>query len=165
MASPRLNKGRHSQVGHVYSITTVACGRRRLFADHEAARIIIQEIEAANRQGLSVSLAWLLMPDHLHWLFQLEYGSLSAVMQQFKACTAQSINQTQQRRGSVWQAGFHDHCVRGERSLGNTARYLLENPIRANLASDIADYPYWWCAWRIEDDLPVAMEKRSPEGV
>jgi putative transposase len=164
MASPRLNKGRHSQVGHVYSITTVACGRRRLFSDHGAARIIISEIEATDRQGLSVSLAWVLMPDHLHWLFQLESGSLSALMQQFKARTAQSINRMRKSRGNIWQAGFHDHWVRDEGSLEKIARYLLENPIRANLVSNIADYPYGWCTWQVEDDLPVTMgAKRSPE--
>jgi putative transposase len=162
MASPRLNKGRHSHVGHVYSITTVACGRHRLFTDHEAARIVRSEIEAVDRSGLSVSLAWVLMPDHLHWLFQLKSGSLSALMQQFKARTAQSINRIRKSRGTVWQAGFHDHCVRDERSLDNIARYLLENPIRAKLVSDIADYPYWWCAWRVEDDIPVAVDANRP---
>lgn len=164
MASPRLNKGRHSRVGHVYSITTVACGRRRLFADHEAARIILSEIEATDRLGLAASLAWVLMPDHLHWLFKLESDSLSSVMQQFKARTAQSINQARQRRGSVWQAGFHDHCVRDERSLGKIARYLLENPIRTGLVSDLADYPYWWCAWQVEGDLQAAVDaERAPD--
>jgi REP element-mobilizing transposase RayT len=164
MASPRLNKGRHSQIGHVYSITTVACGRRRLFADHEAAGIIASEIKGADRRGLTASLAWVLMPDHLHWLFQLQAGALSTLIQQFKARTAQSINQAQQRRGSVWQAGFHDHCVRNEESLETIARYLLENPIRAGLVSDLADYPYWWCAWQVEGDLQAAVDaERAPD--
>ena len=114
-------------------------------------------MKVADGRGLTASLAWVLMPDHLHWLFQLESGSLSTLIQQFKAGTAQSINQTQQRRGSVWQAGFHGHCVRDERSLGKIARYLLENPIRAGLVSDIADYPYWWCAWQVEGDLQAAV--------
>ena len=147
MASPRLLKGRHSSVGAFYAITTVARGRHPLFESPAMVGIVATEIEATDEIGLSSTLAWVLMPDHLHWLLSLESGSLSALVQRFKMRSAQAINRSLDRRGSVWQAGFHDHRVRDERVLLNVARYLLENPIRAGLASVIGEYPHAWCAW------------------
>ena len=147
MASPRLLKGRHSSVGAFYSITTVSHGRRRLFEDPATASLVATEIAATDRHGLSSTLAWVLMPDHLHWLCSLESGSLGALVQRFKMRSAQAINRTRHCHGAVWQAGFHDHRVRDEISLRNVARYLLENPIRAGLVSAIEEYPHAWCAW------------------
>lgn len=147
MASPRLLKSRHSSIGAFYAVTTATFGRRRLFEDPTMASLVAIEIAATDDLGLSSMLAWVLMPDHLHWLFSLESGSLSALVQRFKMRSAQAINRTLDRRGSVWQAGFHDHRVRDERALLNVARYLLENPIRAGIASVIGEYPHAWCAW------------------
>jgi REP element-mobilizing transposase RayT len=87
------------------------------------------------------------MPDHLHWLFRLDSGTLSGTIQRMKLRSAQAINRIEKRHGPVWQAGFHDHCIRDERSLQGHARYLIENPLRAGLADKVGDYPHLWCAW------------------
>ena len=150
MASPRLNLGRYSRIGHIYSITTVACRRRPVLTTEAAAGTIRTELQSCDNLGLSTSLAWVLMPDHLHWLFQLDSGSLSAIVQRLKARTALAFNRASNCRGSLWQAGFHDHCIRSEESLGNVALYLLHNPIRAGLTERIDDYPHWWCVWDLE---------------
>lgn len=134
-------------VGHVYAITTVTCRRRPLFTDTDLAGVVAGEIEHSDRQHLSSSMAWVLMPDHLHWLFRLESRTLQALMQRFKMRTAQSLNRIRHSHGSIWQAGFHDRCVRDEASLHRIARYLLENPVRARLVTEIEQYPHAWCAW------------------
>ncbi|NZA28115.1 transposase [Luteimonas sp. SJ-92] len=93
------------------------------------------------------SLAWVVMPDHLHWLLQLRRSSLSRCMQAFKSRSARAVNAAGAWQGSVWQAGFYDHRLRDERDLERQSRYLIANPIRRGLVSDIDAYPYWWCRW------------------
>ncbi|MES2669047.1 MAG: transposase [Pseudomonadota bacterium] len=93
------------------------------------------------------SLAWVLMPDHLHWLFCLRSSGLSAVVQKMECRSANSINRALNRQGIVWQAGFYDRRVDSEESLHRQARYMIENPLRAGIVSSIEEYPYWWCAW------------------
>jgi REP element-mobilizing transposase RayT len=154
MPSPRLLKGRFSRVGHVYSITTVTHGRRALFAIPLRAEIVSDQIPEADRSGRTHTLAWVLMPDHLHWLFRLESGNLSAAVHWLKMRSAQAINRKESRQGRLWQDGFHDRCIRDQHELHRHACYIVENPIRSGLCHRIEDHPHWWCAWiRSSQDL------------
>ena len=147
MSSPRLLKGRRSQVGDYYAVTTNAQGRKAVFRDPSSANAVISEIHRSQECGDIESLAWVLMPDHLHWLFCLRSSGLSAVVQKMKCRSANSINRALNRHGIVWQAGFYDRRVDSEESLHCQARYMIENPLRAGIVSSIEEYPYWWCAW------------------
>ena len=152
MPSPRLLIGRRSILGHYYAITTIASDRRPLFLHADHVEAVAKEIAASDERGDVSTLAWVLMPDHLHWLFRLDSGMLSGTIQKMKMRSARTINRTGQRHGPVWQPGFHDHCIRDERSLQRHARYLVENPLRAGLVDRIEDYPHLWCAWTCESD-------------
>ena len=94
------------------------------------------------------NMAYLLMPDHLHWLFTLgDEKDLSIFMQSFKRYTSRKINIERTSTGPVWQAGFHDHAVRKEEDLKHIARYIVANPLRAKLVKSIKDYPHWDAVW------------------
>jgi REP element-mobilizing transposase RayT len=92
------------------------------------------------------------MPDHFHWLMQLLPGAeLSGVVQSVKGRTASRINRSARAQGSkLWQPGFHDHAVRREEDLGALARYIVENPLRAGLVQNVADYALWDSVWAAE---------------
>ena len=92
-------------------------------------------------------MAWVLMPDHVHWLLKLEQGSLGSCMQAFKSRTARGINAVRGASGPVWQAGFYDHQLRNDEDLAAQARYVVANPLRRGLVDRIEDYPHWWCPW------------------
>jgi REP element-mobilizing transposase RayT len=138
-----LRKGRHSEASHAYLITTVTHERRRLFSDWRLGRLVAHEIAAAPVD----TLAWVVMPDHLHWLFQLRAVPLQRVVGPMKSRSAQAINRALSRTGEVWQKGYHDHGVRQEEDLRALARYVVANPLRAGLAEHIGDYPLWDAAW------------------
>ncbi|GAA61149.1 transposase [Pseudoalteromonas sp. BSi20652] len=46
-------------------------------------------------------------------------------------------------RQKLWQKGFYDHLIRNTEDLNSCARYIVANPLRANLIENIAEYPYW----------------------
>ena len=88
------------------------------------------------------------MPDHLHWLFQLQASaSLSEVMKIYKARSARAIKHYLGRRGAFWQKAFYDHALREEEDLISIARYIVANPLRAGLVSHIGEYPHWDSIW------------------
>ena len=147
MTSPRLLKGRTSLPGAFYAITTVASRRRPLFRDSLLARIIIREIRRCDEEGRSASVAWIVMPDHLHWLLRLDEDSLGACLQAFKSRSARAINLARGTQGAVWQAGYYDHRLRAAEDLEQQARYLIGNPLRSGLVDDVDAYPHWWCRW------------------
>ncbi|PLK50064.1 transposase [Uliginosibacterium sp. TH139] len=148
MPYTHLRKGRFSEAGRVYLVTTVTESRRPVFADFQSARIVVRTLKTLHEQALVSSLAWVVMPDHLHWLFELSQEvELSDVIRHLKGRSAREINAIHGTRGKVWQRAFHDHAVRTDEDLQGVARYIVANPLRANLASEIGAYPHWDAAW------------------
>ena len=49
--------------------------------------------------------------------------------------------------GQVWQPAYHDHALRAEDDLLVCARYLVANPVRAELVRSAHKYPYWNAVW------------------
>ena len=147
MSSPRLQHGREAIHGATYAITAVAAGRRATFADADAAEAVVDELRLAGRLGLATSLAWVVMPDHLHWMFELQGFSLAQVVGRVKSCSARRINLLRGTDGAIWQAGYYDHRMRDHEDLLAQALYILGNPVRRGLVSQAGAYPYAWCRY------------------
>jgi putative transposase len=147
MASPRLTGGRRSNLHSLYAITTVTRDRAPLFSKLDLAHCIAAQIAVSDEEGSTSTHAWVVMPDHVHWLFSLERRDLSACVARFKSRSARAIHQARGSRGRVWQSGYFDHRVRNEDDFRTQARYILDNPLRAGLVKKLADYPHWGCRW------------------
>ena len=144
----RLRRGRVSESERAYLLTTVTRRRLCVFDDFELARQTIGELRACDEAGLSTTLAFVLMPDHLHWLIQLHDTQLSALIQRVKSRSAAAINRVRGTQGAtLWQAGFHDRAVRDGENLRDIARYVIANPVRAGLCRSVGAYPHWDAAW------------------
>jgi REP element-mobilizing transposase RayT len=137
-----LRKGRVSLPGQVYHVTTITLDRQAVFSDLQSARFLINALRQAQTRGEATTLAFVVMPDHMHWLMQLDAGaSLSNVVGAVKAVTAHGLGER------IWQTGFHDHALRREEDLATLARYIVANPVRAGLVQRVGDYPHWDAVW------------------
>ncbi|MCP4299950.1 MAG: hypothetical protein GY783_05165 [Gammaproteobacteria bacterium] len=70
-----LRKGRYSQVGCFYFLTTSVAGRRRLFTEKDRANIVLDAIRWLHAADRFMVDAAVVMPDHLHVVGQLGSGS------------------------------------------------------------------------------------------
>jgi REP element-mobilizing transposase RayT len=123
-----LRKGRHSLHYQVYCITTVTRNRHPLFADINVARLLVHELRRLHEYGDVTSLAWVIMPDHLHWLIQLnECLPLSRVVKTLKARSALTINRHRCQSGSLWQRAYYDRAARKDDDIRRIARYIVAN--------------------------------------
>ncbi|MCY1389325.1 Transposase IS200 like protein [compost metagenome] len=147
MPSSHLRKGRYSEPGHYYLVTAIVANRAPVFSDLRAGRLLVTQFRLAHEQSRALSKAWVVMPDHFHWLIQLQSGSLSDLVARVKACSARAVNAQRQSAGKLWQSGFHDRGVRTDEELKHIARYIIANPLRANLVERIGDYPLWDAVW------------------
>ena len=146
--SYRLRTGRVSETGRGYLITTVTHERQKFFSEFTLARSAICELRHCDEIGLCDTLAFVLMPDHLHWLFQLRAGSLSNLVQRFKSRSAKNLNEMAGMIGrQVWQEGFHDHAIRDNEDIQGIARYIVANPLRIGIVRSVRDYPHWDAPW------------------
>ncbi|MFJ3484629.1 REP-associated tyrosine transposase [Pseudomonas sp. NPDC090202] len=145
--SQSLRDGRFSETGQIYMVTSTVVDRRPVFSDWRIGRLLVAELKDAQERNLARSLAWVIMPDHFHWLLELQQADLSTLLQQVKSRTCKAVNRATGSRGSLWQDGFHDIAVREEDDLVKFARYIVANPLRAGLVSRLGDYPLWDAVW------------------
>ncbi|QID18141.1 transposase [Nitrogeniibacter mangrovi] len=148
MTYDALRRGRASLPGHAYHITIATAGRKPIFTDMTCARLAIDTLRQSDDAQRGKTIAWALMPDHLHWLLTLgETVSLARIVHRFKGRSARRINRHLKRSGTLWQRAYHDHTIREDEDLKSTARYIVANPLRAGLVERIGDYPHWDAAW------------------
>jgi len=149
-----LRKGRVSLPGHAYVLTTSTEQRRPLFKNPILGRIVVKEMRRLHEQQAVNSLAFVIMPDHLHWLFILGEGwTLAQLARTLKGRSARIISQQENyQKGQkniqpVWQRGYYDHSVRDDEDLHRMARYIVANPLRAGLVKQLSNYPLWDALW------------------
>ena len=143
-----LRKGRVSLENSAYLVTMVTDDRIRYFEDAGAARAAARCFDDVTLLRDARMLAWVLMPDHAHWLLQLgEKDDLGLVMNRIKSASARLVNQGLKRQGSLWDSAYHDHALRSEEDLRTVARYIISNPLRAGLVRRAGDYPFWNAVW------------------
>jgi len=147
--SSKLRQGRFSESGRIYHLRTCTYERRLFFSDFFLGRVVVNGFRFLHERGDVSSLAFVVMPEHLHWLIELKgKRSLDAVMQSLKGYTARGINALIGRPGKpVWQAGYFDRALRTDEDVREVARYIIGNPLRAGLCKDVGKYPLWDAIW------------------
>ncbi|MBN0987752.1 REP-associated tyrosine transposase [Amphritea pacifica] len=143
--SSALRKGRFSESGRIYLVTFVTHQRTPIFHDFGCGRIVVSSMRFLTT--LSDTLAYVIMPDHVHWLVELRDGSLERSVHSLKSFSAKEINKKLGWSGHIWQKGFHDHAIRDEEDLTEIARYIVMNPIRAGLVKSCREYALWDAVW------------------
>ena len=143
-----LRKGRFSSRNFIYQVSTATADRMPVFEDFLFARTVILSMKREDDAGHTETLAFVVMPDHLHWLFQLKSDrSLAGSINSMKSHATRTINRLSRRQGSLWQKGFYDRAIRRDEDLRAIARYIVANPLRAGIARTVAMYPFWDSVW------------------
>jgi len=106
-------------------LTTKTHQRQPLFHDFHHARLVVKHLRVSNDIQDCHSLAWVVMPDHLHWLIELKEVTLGTLMRKFKSRTAIALR----------------------KAVVHVARYIVANPLRAGLVRSVRDYPHWDAVW------------------
>jgi type I restriction enzyme R subunit len=124
----------------------------RVLENPELARVVVQAMLyfAGERYDL---LAYVVMPSHIHWLFQplpqwvaaLEVDPRSPrerITYSVNRFSATICNRVLQRKGPFWQTESYDHWVRDPDELDRVIRYVEENPVKAGLVGKAEHWRY-----------------------
>lgn len=65
-------------------------------------------------------------------------------MKGIKGVTARHLNLMRGKKGSLWQDEYLDRILRNESELRQKLKYMLANPVKANLSRDPWTYPGWY---------------------
>jgi REP element-mobilizing transposase RayT len=96
-------------------------------------------------------IAWVIMPNHVHVLFQTMAGcQMGEVISSWKTFTANQIGELVKQPGEplpkVWHREYWDRYIRDEKHLSAVVAYIHENPVKAKLAARAEDWR-WSSAW------------------
>ena len=113
-----LRRGRWSDSGRIYLVTTATYRREPHFSQWEVASIM-SAVLAHSRLWTPHAelLCWVLMPDHWHGLVRLTGTvSLSHLVGAVKGRSAHAIRHVAAGR-RIWADGFHDRALRQDHDV------------------------------------------------
>ncbi|QZA81145.1 REP-associated tyrosine transposase [Deefgea piscis] len=143
-----LRKGRVAIADCAYVITAVCHQRLALLSGLYEARCVVNGFRSCDDMGLSQTLAFVVMPDHFHWLLILKEGGLDSLLRRLKSTTAIELNKMNQQTGrQIWQKAYYDHAIRADEDVKAVARYIVANPIRAGLVKNLSNFSFWDVCW------------------
>ncbi|MGL4513438.1 MAG: REP-associated tyrosine transposase [Lacipirellulaceae bacterium] len=133
--------------GGTVFFTVVTYHRRPLFADVGARRLLGECVRRVRSDLPFDSVAWVLLPDHLHAVWSMPRGDADystrwkKIKRDFTVAwiasggvpTRTSTAQRDRRERGVWQRRFFEHQVRDEQELSSIGDYIHYNPVKYGL--------------------------------
>ena len=96
--------------------------------------------------------AWVVLPEHLHWLWTLPEGDADfptrwqAIKTAFSKSLPRAPSPTsaslRPRESGIWQRRYWEHTIRDERDYTAHMDYIHFNPVKHGLAHHPAAWPY-----------------------
>lgn len=99
------------------------------------------------------------MPNHVHLVFkhikavgQTDYP-VTKILSSLKRYTARQANKVLNRKGQFWQHESFDRVIRNREELESIIRYVLNNPVKANLVKEWQDWQHSFCKPEFKNDF------------
>ena len=92
---------------------------------------IFRDVVLRDDKGYQVA-AMAIMPNHIHLLIK-QKTNLSGIVKYIKGKSAIDLNRHLEKNGQFWSKDYYDRAIRDEHHFEQVYRYILNNPIKANL--------------------------------
>jgi putative transposase len=130
----------------VYHLTARGVERRRIYLDDDDHRTFLALFAWVVDRYEWRCHAFCLMPNHYHLVVEAFLAHVSAGMRRLNGVYAQQFNGRHRRWGHLFGERFAAWVVRDDDHLEQACLYVLDNPVRAGLCADAADWP--WSGYR-----------------
>ena len=118
----RLRKGRVSIPNQIYHITSSTLQRKPVFSSYQLGREVVSAFRREQDAGHLESLAFVIMPDHFHWLVSLRgTRTLSVSVNTVKSWSTRRVNKLTGTSGRLWSPGYFDRAIRKDEDLAAVA--------------------------------------------
>jgi len=132
--------------GAVYHITSRGnSGERIFFIDSDRGAFLKILAQAVERYGW-LCHAYCLMTNHYHLLIETPNANLSRGMRHLNGVYTQWVNRHNTRTGHIFQGRFKSILIEKESHLLEVARYVVLNPVRAEMVRSPRDWR--WSSYR-----------------
>ena len=140
--------------GGAYFLTLVTFQRRNIFASPAARALFYDAINQTQNRHPFIMVAHCLLPDHIHFIWQLpeddaDYSTRISVMKrrfsidyvaQYGLPFPKDTSRRKRREVTIWQRRFWEHLIRDEEDLNRHIDYVHFNPVKHGLINRVGDW-------------------------
>jgi len=128
----------------IFFLVIVTRNRRPWIAEFGCYDFLLAQMKRATREFGVRFEAWVILPDHVHWLIKPGKADYSRVVSAFKRWISWSFK----RRGLIrkgeklWQDRFWEETMRDGDHYQRCVEYIHYNPVKHGLAGTPRDWRY-----------------------
>ncbi len=140
---PRL--ARLDAPGVLHHLMIRGIERRKIFWNDQDREDFLDRLSRILPETDTACYAWVLIPNHAHFLFRTGKVPLATVMRRLLTGYAISFNRRHRRVGHLFQNRYKSIVCQEDAYLRELVRYIHLNPVRAGIVttlSDLNDYAY-----------------------
>lgn len=135
-------KGRIIFEGAIYHVYQRGNNRAFIFQSEKHKEFLIRQIEEYKRVFDFQLLAYVIMNNHYHMMIRTNKTPISVIMFNINNVLGKYLNRELNRTGHIFEDRYKCKLVDTEAYLIWLLRYIHRNPVRANLASNVAEYKW-----------------------
>ena len=132
--------------GGSYFFTVVTYERQRLFDSAQRVTDLRQAFRYVKARRPFTAIAVVVLPDHLHCLWQLPDGDcdFSTRWRMIKTEFSRRMPSPVRKDGAkmIWQPRFWEHLIRDKEDFRRHLDYIHYNPVKHELVSTPVAWPY-----------------------
>jgi putative transposase len=132
--------------GGIFHITARGNRRQEIFFDDRDRRRFLELLGTAVSRHAWSCHSYCLMPNHFHLMIETPAGDISTGMHLLNGGYAQWFNRRHHFDGHLFQSRFHSVLLESNWHLLELSRYIVLNPVRAELCRDPGDWR--WSSYR-----------------
>jgi REP element-mobilizing transposase RayT len=132
--------------GALYHVTSRGDRQEDIYIGDEDRAAYLDILKNVCERFNWVVHAYCLMSNHYHLLIETPDSKLSQGMRQLNGVYTQNFNRRHKRVGHVYQGRFKAILVQKETYLLELSRYIVLNPVRAEMVRSAKDWP--WSSYR-----------------
>ncbi len=132
--------------GVLYHVTTRGNAGARIFKTDKDREYFLNLLGFIIERFHWLCHAWCLMDNHYHLILETPEGNLSRGMRQLNGIYTQKYNWKYTKTGHVFQGRYKAILVGKESYLLELCRYVVLNPVRANIVKSPQDWK--WSSYR-----------------
>ncbi len=126
----------------IYHVMLRGINQQQIFEDSEDCEKFLQILKDCKAVSEYKLFAYCLMGNHVHLLVQDDKEPIEQIMKRISTRFVYWYNIKYQRVGHLFQDRFKSEPVEDDAYFMTVIRYIHQNPVKAGLCKNLADYEY-----------------------
>ena len=131
------------QSQRTFFVTTVTAERRRILQSERMAGLLLDVLRHNREKGRFELHEFVVMPDHVHLILTPAYEvSVEKAMQFIKGGFSFRAKRELGFQSEIWERSFSERRIKDAEEYEGFRDYVLDNPVRAQLAQRPGEYEF-----------------------